>query len=163
MKQVNIESPFPLVISTVDALIVDSFYDPKQILLGRKENDPNLKWRFIGGFTEIDSFSDEEDAIRETYEETGIKALRAYQVGSCPIDDSRYKDGPHQVRTRIFAIKYNPLDPIKANDDIDALSWFSVDQVNLRDILIDAHHVIYDVISEKWPLFKERQSKFFKS
>lgn len=150
MKQINIDSPFPLIISTVDACIFDNIGLPDKILLGRKKTDPNLKWRFVGGFADVSSLNDEEDAIREIFEETQIKVENVFYIGGVPIEDKRYKDTPHQVRTRVFIAEADPFGHMKAGDDIDELFWFDMRPYdNIENILIEEHKVIWDLIKKE--------------
>lgn len=152
-EQINIDSPFPLIISTVDACIFDDIGKPKQILLGRKKHDPNLKWRFIGGFADVSSFDDEEDVIREILEETQIdvKNVGVVYLGGVPIEDKRYKDTPHQIRTRVFLTEADPLGKMQASDDIDILSWFGMEVLSsLEDILIDEHKIVWNLVKKRW-------------
>lgn len=148
--QINIDSPFPLIISTVDAFIVDSLNYPRQLLLGRKKKDLINRWRFIGGFADIDNFDDEQDVMREIKEETQINVNHVVYIGGCPIEDKRYKNTPHQVRTRIFAAEVDPLGEMKPCDDIDVLSWFPFNTSGrLENILIDEHKIVWNCIKRK--------------
>ena len=147
---INIDSPFPLVISTVDMVILDKIHNPRQILLGQKKHDPNGIWRFAGGFTDKGSFDDESDAIREIKEETGLDVKVITYIGGCPIDDKRYRDTPHQVRTRVHITEADPFSPdLKAGDDLETVRWFDLEVFNIYDILIPEHKIVFDMLVVK--------------
>lgn len=82
----------------VDIAIFNS--DGSQILLGRKKHQPHF--RFIGGFSDVRSNSLEEDAIRETLEEACVVVKNPKYIGSRKVDDPRYANSIHAVKTCLF-------------------------------------------------------------
>jgi len=113
-----------------------------EILLGRKEHQPHF--RFIGGFSSVDSDSLEEDAIREVEEETGLVVENPAYVGSRKVDDPRYHGTIHAIKTCLFfTIGYEGT--AKANDDIFEVKWFPVD-VFLRMEMMPEHMKLRDMI-----------------
>jgi ADP-ribose pyrophosphatase YjhB (NUDIX family) len=146
-ESIEINSPFPLIISTVDIIVFDSIENPTKILLGRKIKDPNLKWRFPGGFADKNNYDDESDAIRELKEETGLTVESVTYIGSCPIDDPRYRNTPHQIRTRVFITEANSLyKNLQASDDLESVSWFDLRDINLFNSLIKEHMPVFDLL-----------------
>lgn len=125
--------PWPTCFSTVDIAVVD--LDNDKILLGRKKD----RWCIIGGFTDPSSTYDVEDASRELFEETQLitgKMDLSY-IGDTKIQDSRYNDTPHGIRTHFYLLLTNSkLVTPKASDDIDEVCWFSLKD---RFALLDGH------------------------
>lgn len=113
------QSRFPTVYTTVDIAILNE--DRTQILLGRKPNEK--LYRLIGGFADPRSDSFEHDAKREVMEETGIEVGDLKVVGSCNIDDWRYRNEPDGIRTILYTAKYLHGHP-KPGDDIEEVKWF---------------------------------------
>ncbi len=114
-------SRFPLVISTVDVVVFNT-YKPTKILLAKKLNED--QWRCIGGFTDPLSPSDEADARRETYEEANIALEDLIDAGSFSIDDWRYRGEPDTIRTHLFTGIIGAGQVAKAGDDIAFTKWF---------------------------------------
>lgn len=111
---------FPLVVSTVDIVVFNSDYT--KLLLAQKPNEN--QWRCIGGFTDPQCDSDEEDVRREVYEEAQISVEELSYVGSYRINDWRYKAGRNKVRTHLFTAIIGAGQVAKASDDIAFTKWF---------------------------------------
>lgn len=121
--------PWPTVFSTVDVAVVDPVANC--ILLGKKRASGN--WVIFGGFTEPNSSSNAEDAVRETWEESGIVALAEtlQYIGDFNVRDGRYEHTPHGVRTNLYILPVNMMDvttgPEAPNDpEIETTEWFSL-------------------------------------
>ena len=95
------------------------------LALARKKNDPKGKWRFIGGFVDINKDETLEEAVkREVLEETNSLGVgEPIYIGSAKIDDWRYRNEQDGIMTSLFVIPYLFGAP-KATDDIDELEWF---------------------------------------
>jgi bifunctional NMN adenylyltransferase/nudix hydrolase len=135
---------YPTSYTTVDAAIMD---EHGRLLLGRKKNDAKGKWRFIGGFVDINLDSCLEEAVkREVMEETGSLGVgEPIYVGSASIKDWRYKNEQDGIMTSLFVIPYIFGNPA-ASDDIDDLKWFDVKK------LIETEG--YQLVEEHKPLLE---------
>lgn len=127
---------YPVAYTTVDIAIVDYVID--HVLMARK---PGFKkWRFPGGFSDIGSETFEEDAIRETQEETGLIISEVRYIGSTKIDDPRYRGLPDQcIKTLLFVGTYMGGTP-RAADDIDEVTWMDIRTLDTRMDEIDPIH-----------------------
>ena len=94
-----VNNQFPSCYPTVDVAIIDP--STFRVLLGRKPSEK--LYRFIGGFASPQSNSYEDDAKREAQEETGLGVDNLVYVGSCLIDDWRYRKEIHKIKTMFFA------------------------------------------------------------
>lgn len=112
---------------TVDAIIRDG----DKFLLAHKKQD-NRKdgriWRLVGGFVDVSDASLEAAVKREVLEETGLTVSEPMYVGSCPVDDWRYRGGPESIITTVFSVERTSGDAI-ASDDIDEVGWFGRGEV----------------------------------
>lgn len=127
---------YPKVFATVDVAIIDG----DRILLGRKPTQD--KFRFLGGFTDPTDNSFEDAAKREVKEESGLDVEEVVYLGSCRIDDWRYRNEEDKIMTHLFTAKYTSGNP-HATDDIAELKWF-----NIKDLKEE------DFVKEQYPLFK---------
>jgi bifunctional NMN adenylyltransferase/nudix hydrolase len=110
---------------TVDVAIFRN--NSTEILLGKKAL--NNQWRLIGGFADPEDNSYEEAAKRELIEECGpIEVGKLTYETSMKIDDWRYKPEADKIITTLFSCDFQYGIP-KAQDDIDALQWFKVDDL----------------------------------
>ncbi len=113
---------YPTIYPTVDVAVFSP--DGTKILLGKKTHDP--LWRLPGGFADPSSDSNEEDAIREVEEETGLKLQSVTYVTSRNIQDWRYAAEPHsQIRTTMF-YGIAPHEDAVAGDDLAEVQWFNL-------------------------------------
>lgn len=123
--------PWPTCFSAVDIAIVDVERD--LILLGLKGD----RWCIPGGFTDPSSNFDEEDAVRELFEETRIVAdpSEMIYIGNTKIPDERYENSPNGIRTHFFffnadstkiKIDYIVTKDERPLDDLDEIAWFSL-------------------------------------
>ena len=133
---------YPTAYQTVDACILVG----DGVLLGRKPNQD--KFRFIGGFSDPDSESLEEDALREVQEETGytgsIDNLR-YIFGP-RVNDPRYKKSKHCIKTALFVLEaevgsnFIPLDDMKGGE----LRLFSKSDLT-EDHFMPEHKALFNI------------------
>lgn len=126
---------YPTAFPTVDVAVLDRS-GPLAVLLCKKPDES--KYRFVGGFASPDSDSFEEDAKRETREETGLSINRVRYVGSKKIDDWRYRKSPNKIKTLFFTADYEFGKP-KADDDIEKVAWVRINVLN--DNLFMPEHV----------------------
>jgi len=135
--------------AAVDVAIIDTFgllheYGTN-ILLGRKPGQE--KFRFIGGFSDVNSKSYEDDAIREVKEETRLRINNPIYVGSTLVDDPRYRESRDKIKTILFAANYKGGKP-KAGDDVEEVKWFEVDALKPSD-LVKEHRPLLKMLKEK--------------
>ena len=131
--------PWPTSFSTVDIAVVSK--DKSKLLLGRKPSKDY--WVFPGGFTDPSSESDQEDAIRELFEETNIRAKvsELKYIGNYNINDERYKDTQHKFRTYFYLILMDEKTcEYLAGDDLVMVLWFDIEELILKQDIISPRH-----------------------
>lgn len=129
---------YPTVFATVDIVIRKN----NQLLLGRKPHQQ--KFRFVGGFSDPAFDNSYEDAaIREAKEETALTVNEVKYLGSCRIDDPRYRGTPDCIITHLFLAEEWSGEAI-ASDDIAELKWFDESALTANDF-VDEHHVLWEL------------------
>jgi bifunctional NMN adenylyltransferase/nudix hydrolase len=111
---------WPTTFTTVDVAIFDHKYD--RLLLGKRNSED--KYRLIGGFSDPQSLSFEDDARREAKEEADVTLDAVTYIKSMFIDDWRYRNEKDKVKTILFAAKIDEFDIPRPGDDIDEVRWF---------------------------------------
>lgn len=126
----------PIVYPTVDIAIVNE--DRTTVLLGQKKIEGG-KWRFLGGFVDSTDNTILHAARREALEETGfgLELGDFTYIGTTQIDDWRYRGSSDCIMTTFFRAT-RLWGKERANDDIDRLRWFPLDE-NLLELLVEAH------------------------
>ena len=109
---------YPAPIPTVDVGV----WKGDKLLLVRKAEES--LWRLPGGFCDVDSDSDEQDARREVAEEAGIEISDPRYVCSMKVDDWRYRNERDKIRTTLFEADYmfGHLEP--RDTEIAEAGWF---------------------------------------
>jgi bifunctional NMN adenylyltransferase/nudix hydrolase len=127
------------VLSTVDGAIIRG----NETLLGRKHNES--AWRFMGGFTEVTSESDEEDLSREAMEETRLKIKPDdwYYLGRVRVNDWRYINSGDVIRTGFYVTFDFEGEPV-AGDDLAEVRWVSLDAESDEIPLVHEHRHLWD-------------------
>lgn len=119
----------------VDVAILDRSRD--RVLLGRKDEDQGQRLRFVGGFVSPDDESLEDAARREAFGETGGVELGPMRyVGSCRIDDWRYRAGDDRIVSSLFVADLLFGRP-RAADDLSGVGW--VPRAGLCAHLVEEH------------------------
>ena len=127
----NAYNMYPIVHPTVDVAIINE--KTNQVLLGRKPMED--KFRFVGGFVDVEDGSYEMAAAREVREETGLEVSTPQYIGSTRVDDWRYRsDVDRGIITLFFKATYIFGTP-KANDDIEEIAWFNIDNLNEHNLV----------------------------
>lgn len=128
---------YDTIYSTVDVAILNK--DETELLLGRKPFE--YKWRFIGGFADINSESDEFDVHKEALEETGLEVGDIKYICSMKIDDWRYRKQRDKIRTRFFKAKLI-FGHAQANDDIAVVKWFKISDLK-PEMFVGSHDKLF--------------------
>lgn len=114
---------FPVSFCTVDVAIFNDDYS--HIVLGKKPNEKD--WRLPGGFTDPDGTDHENDARREAMEETTLAVERLFYIGSYPIDDWRYRNGPDKIKSLLYGgVGKGDL---VAGDDLEVAEWIDLNSL----------------------------------
>ena len=93
------------------------------------------KWRFPGGFAEPPSPSYEDDAIRESLEETSLHCQNPQYIGSFRIDDWRYRGEVDSIKTIFFALETcDKKEVAVARDDVHKCGWFDPNKMTADDV-----------------------------
>jgi len=112
---------YPKTYATVDVAVLNE--EETKILLARKPFE--TQFRFIGGFSDPESESYEEDARREVYEEACIDVTDPIYLGSFKVDDWRYRSEIDKIKTMFFVCRYFAGKP-EARDDVVEVRWFDL-------------------------------------
>ena len=123
-------SRYPTVYPTVDCAIFED--ESFQILWLARKKDEDL-FRFVGGFADPKDDGFEASALREAKEETGMECEIVDWIGSCKIDDWRYREEEDKIITNLFALK-KVFGKVLAQDDIFQLKAVSIDLFSEENI-----------------------------
>lgn len=134
---------YPTCFPTVDVAIMD--LPNNRVLLAKKPDED--KYRFVGGFASPKSESYEADAKREVMEETLLEVGEPKYIGSCLIDDWRYRREQDKIKTLFFVADYIFGCP-QANDDIGEVRWFKLTELKDSDIMEE--HLPLLVMFKNW-------------
>ncbi len=138
-------SRFPTVYPTVDIAVFR--FDFQELLIARKENE--TKFRLPGGFTDPTDDSYEMAALRELYEECGdIEVAELTYLGSCRIDDWRYRGSLDSIMTHLYACILLEGEP-EPNDDIAELRWMEMSKLRSSHFVAE-HQPLFEMLEEFW-------------
>jgi len=138
-------SRFPTVYPTVDVAVFRNNY--RELLLARKENE--TRFRLPGGFADPEDDSYEMAAMRELGEECGeIEVDALTYLGSCRIDDWRYRGSSDSVITHLYACILSDGEPAP-DDDIAELRWFEMDKLQ-GSHFVPEHQPLFDMLEAYW-------------
>mgnify|MGYP000457009011 CR=1 FL=1 len=137
---------YPTVYPTVDIALFSN--DFRYVLLARKPNETGL--RFPGGFADPQQDESFEDAaLRELVEECGdIEVDELVYIGSCQIDDWRYRYSPDTIMSHLYAANMLSGD-IRPGDDIVEALWYEMRQLKETDFTYE-HRPLFEMIKPYW-------------
>lgn len=139
---------FPTVYGVVDMAVYsvpEGEEDPHILLITKYGREG---YYFPGGFCDVGSLSDEEDASRETLEETGITVEPdkwRYVKSLSVLDDWRYRGEPDEMRTRIFSTVLPDRPEPTAGDDAETAQWVAISSLKREDFHTN-HHRLFDIL-----------------
>jgi len=127
---------------TTDCVIFTYEKRQLQVLLVRRGGEPYRGcWAFPGGFLHMDETA-RDGALRELWEETGLKAAAIGELGV-------FSDPGRDPRERVITIAYYALvkpSEVVGGDDADEAAWFPIDA--LPELAFD-HRQIFEAAMER--------------
>ena len=135
---------YPTAFQAVDVAVLNE--DKKELLLVRKPAE--TLWRFIGGFSDPQSLSLEDDAKREVMEESGVEIADVKYVCSMKINDWRYRGTESCIKTAFFVAKYIFGRPEGA-DDVAEAKWFKYSEIKPEHI-VEEHRPLLEKLALAW-------------
>ncbi len=134
---------YPKMIPTIDIAIWDESHT--KVLLAKKPSEK--EYRFIGGFVTPGSL--EENVRREVSEEAHIDITDPVYIGSCTIDDWRYRRELDKIVTSFFEATHRFGRPTP-DDDIAELKWFDFKTLSDSSI-VPEHRVLVQMLRKHVP------------
>jgi len=143
MSSYGFNNTFPITHPVVDVAIFNS--DNTRILVGRKEYEK--KFRFVGGFVDVNDDSIEQTVKREAMEETNLEIGNLQYICSKKVDDWRYwGDKDRSLMTHFYRANKISGDE-KPGDDIVELLWIDLNKIN-NDMLVSEHKILLKILKE---------------
>jgi|SRR5579862_5227575 len=141
-----VENQWACCIPTVDIAIIDKATN--RLLLCKKPNEKLM--RFVGGKAKPESTSYEDDAVRETGEETHLELNpdNLQYLGSAFIEDWRFRSEQNKVKTILFVGEYVGGTP-EADDDIAEVQWFAFGDLK-EELFMPEHRVLYQMLKKRY-------------
>lgn len=122
--------------------------DQGRVLLGKRRD--NHKWGYSGGSVEIDEYV-EDCAMRELYEEMGLKAdkIEFFFVNSGPEAHYIYPNGDEVSNFEIVYIcrQWNG-EPTALDGEMEELKFFSADEIDILEISPPIRTVMTELINK---------------
>ena len=125
---------YPTSYTTIDVAIMDE--SRTKVWLGRKSTEQ--EFRFVGGFTDPNSETIEDDAKREALEETHLVISEPEYLCSMKIEDWRYRSSRDCIKTTFWIADRIGGDP-QADDDLAEIRLF-----DLKDFLYEDGYAPFD-------------------
>lgn len=122
---------------TVDIII----YEPDRGIVLIKRANPPLGYALPGGFIEVGE-SAEQAAMREAFEETGLKI---YLTGLLGLYSNPKRDPRRHTLSAVYIAKSNNYSTLHSADDAAEASFFSL--VNLPELLFDHKQILCDFMA----------------
>ena len=103
-----------------DPAVIAAVSDGTRLLLGRQKTWPSRRWSVLAGFVEPGE-SLEQAVVREVLEETGVRVRSTRYLASQP--------WPFPSGLMLGFVAQAEPDPPVAGDELEAVRWFGVDEV----------------------------------
>ncbi len=132
------QNRYPAAYTTVDVAIMRN--NNTEILLARKAEE--TQYRFVGGFSDPNSYTLEDDVFREVNEETGLRVCDIKYICSSKIDDWRYRSEVDCIKTTLWIAVVDGDMIAKADDDIVEVQWFKTSDLTKllnEDTIVSSH------------------------
>lgn len=151
---------YPVAFHTVDIAIMRINEGMAEVLLIQKvkaTEDEKFKWRFPGGFVDVEDQSSALAAFREATEETGMKFHKddddinhgAIFIGSSKINDPRYTGTPHGILTSFYQIDHKAGEAGEGPfDDVARTKWFPLHKIDILE-MNPIHKSLFDMLFKK--------------
>ena len=132
---------YPRPAVTADSVVITKEAEPKVLLIERGADPYKGCWAFPGGFLKMEE-TNEQCAVRELEEETGMKILGLQQIGA-------YSKVDRDPRGRTITVAYlavvdSPCEVIGLDDAAKA-QWFPLDA--LPKLAFDHDEIMRDAIN----------------
>lgn len=126
---------YPTVYPTVDIVLRRG----DLVLLGKKKSD--AKYRFIGGFVDVQDSGIEETVRREAKEETSLEVGNIQIIGGFSVNDSRYMRAQNRSVMTFLCTAEILFGRPTPGDDIDEIKFFNFSDIlqSPENFLIPAH------------------------
>jgi bifunctional NMN adenylyltransferase/nudix hydrolase len=126
--------PFPY--STVDVAIR---MNDGRYLMAKKPNEE--KYRFVGGFVDVDDTTDQAACRREVHEEVKVNVDGIEYISSRKINDWRYRGEPERgIMTRFFHSTYT-YGRVVPGDYISESKYMSLDEME-ESTIVENHLIL---------------------
>lgn len=137
---------YPRVIPTVDIAPLDEL--SSKILICKKY-DEDL-FRFIGGFVSTLDKSINDSLLRVLNKKIGNESnpTKFKFIDQIKIDDWRYKGEDDKIMTSFYQCSISG--PILPNDDIMELKWIDMDEMWMKNNMIEENFILIDKLIEKF-------------
>lgn len=140
--------------TTFPTVDICAYNDDGQILLARKSNEN--KWRFVGGFVDVNDISLERAAYREFMEEVSGSHISDFKyILSQKVNDWRYDKEKDGIMTTLFLAKFGHGQE-KVSDDVEEVKWFDV------SYFTNPNNLVRNIMEEHQDMMVELIIKIYK-
>ena len=88
--------------------------------------------------------------MREVMEETGLSVHKPHYIGSFKVEDWRYRKGVDKIKTLFYYCEYLSGGTAKANDDIQEVKWFDLENLKEFDseMIVPEHRPLLNALNK---------------